>query len=106
MNPTEIALNKSEDEFKQLCYKLKMKFEDMKKGGGQKNIDKEHGKGKLIARERIEYLIDQGTEFLDIGTFAGDGMYEEYGGCPGGGVLGGIGRVQGDIVSFLPMMLP
>ena len=64
-------------------------------GGGQKKIDDQHKKGKLTARERVAYLIDSGTEFLEIGLFVGEGMYAEHGGCPSGGVVTGMGYVSG-----------
>lgn len=64
-------------------------------GGGQKKLDDQHKKGKLTARERVTYLIDPDTEFLEIGLFAGDGMYAEHGGCPSGGVVTGLGYVSG-----------
>ena len=63
-------------------------------GGGKKKIEKEHSKGKLTARERIDYLIDQNSNFIEIGAFVGHDMYEEYGGCPAGGVVMGIGYVS------------
>lgn len=74
---------------------LKIKLDQVKLGGGQSRIEKEHNKGKLTARERIEYLRDDHSEFLEIGAFAADGMYEEEGGCPSGGVVTGIGFVEG-----------
>ena len=91
----DIEFNKNEDQFKQLVYQLKTKLKKVHLGGGEKNIAKQHEKGKLTARERIEYLIDEGSEFLEFGDFAGEGMYKEYGGCPGGGVVTGIGYVKG-----------
>lgn len=71
------------------------KTAQVKLGGGQKRIDAEHEKGKLTARERIDYLIDTGSEFLEIGAFAADGMYEEERGCPSAGVVTGLGYVSG-----------
>ncbi len=68
---------------------------EIKLGGGQKRIDKEHGKGKLTARERIEKLTDEGSRFYELGLWAGYEMYEEQGGCPSGGVVTGIGEVSG-----------
>ena len=65
------------------------------KGGGEKRIEKLHAKGKMTARERIKHLIDQDSHFFEIGAFAGHEMYEEYGGCPAGGVVTGIGYVSG-----------
>ncbi|GAB3793632.1 carboxyl transferase domain-containing protein [Spirosoma humi] len=64
-------------------------------GGGQKKIDDQHRKGKLTARERIDYLTDPEKPFVEIGLFAGEGMYAEQGGCPSGGVVVGIGYVSG-----------
>ena len=64
-------------------------------GGGQKKIDDQHKKGKLTARERIDYLIDTDSQFLEIGLFTGEGMYAEHGGCPSGGVVTGLGYVSG-----------
>ncbi len=74
---------------------LNEKIEKTKLGGGQGRIDKEHSKGKLTARERIDYLRDDDSEFLEIGAFVADGMYEDEGGCPSGGVVTGIGKVSG-----------
>lgn len=68
---------------------------EIKLGGGSKRIEKEHGKGKLTARERIERLIDNESRFHELGLWAGYEMYEEEGGCPGGGVVTGIGDVSG-----------
>ncbi len=90
-----IALNKNEDAFKQLCYKLSHKLEQVKLGGGEKKIAKQYEKGKLTARERINFLKDDEADFLEIGAFAGEGMYKEYGGCPSGGVVVGITKVSG-----------
>jgi len=58
-------------------------------------MQREHDRGKLTARERIEALIDDPEAFHEIGIFAGDGMYEEEGGCPAGGTVMGLGHVNG-----------
>jgi len=91
----DLEFNKNEDLFKQLCTQLKHREKLTKLGGGEKKIESQHKKGKLTARERIDYLTDEGSEFLEVGLFAGDGMYEEEGGCPSGGVVTGIGYVMG-----------
>jgi acetyl-CoA carboxylase carboxyltransferase component len=91
----DLEFNKNEDLFKQLCTQLKHREKITKLGGGEKKIDSQHKKGKLTARERIDYLTDKDSEFLEVGLFAGDGMYEEEGGCPSGGVVTGIGYVMG-----------
>jgi 3-methylcrotonyl-CoA carboxylase beta subunit len=93
--PADLEFNKNEDQFKQLLSQLQHKSKKIKEGGGKKKIDEQHKKGKLTARERIEYLIDKQSSFLEIGLFAGDGMYQEHGGCPSGGVITGIGYVSG-----------
>ncbi|MEN2282799.1 acyl-CoA carboxylase subunit beta [Algoriphagus sp. SE2] len=87
--------------FKSLLEELKTKTEQVKLGGGTKRIAKEHEKGKLTARERINYLVDKDSEFLEIGAFAADGMYEEEGGCPSAGVVTGIGYVKGRMVMIV-----
>lgn len=79
----------------QLVEQMTNYLEKIKLGGGLKNIAKQHDRGKLTARERITYLIDPDTEFLELGAFVGFEMYKEYGGCPAGGTVGGIGYVSG-----------
>jgi len=91
----DIEFNKNEDLNKQMVYELKTKFAKVSLGGGEKASAKQKEKGKLLARERIDYLRDKDTTFVEVGAFAGDGMYEEYGGCPSGGVVCGIGYVSG-----------
>ncbi|WP_297336966.1 acyl-CoA carboxylase subunit beta [Algoriphagus sp.] len=84
--------------FDDLLTTLKQKYQQVKLGGGLKRIEKEHEKGKLTARERIAYLLDKESEFLEIGAFAADGMYQQEGGCPSAGVVTGIGYVSGRMV--------
>ena len=79
---------------KQLISLLQSKEKKTRLGGGEKKIDELHQKGKLTARERIQYLVDKDSGFMEIGLFAGDGMYQEVGGCPGGGVVTGIGYIH------------
>ena len=64
-------------------------------GGGSASLAKQKERNKLTARERIDYLIDNDSNFIEIGAFAGFGMYEEYGGCPAGGAVAGMGYVSG-----------
>lgn len=91
----DLEFNRNEDVYKQLIHQLQTKANKTRLGGGQKKIDDQHAKGKLTARERIEYLTDKGSDFLEIGLFTGDGMYTEYGGCPSAGVVAGIGYIHG-----------
>ncbi|HOY48333.1 MAG TPA: carboxyl transferase domain-containing protein [Flavobacteriales bacterium] len=90
-----IEANRNEDTMKLLLSSMRQKLEKVMLGGGKKRIDKEHEKGKMTARERIQYLLDKGAEQLEIGAFVGDGMYEEHGGCPSGGVVVVIGYIKG-----------
>ena len=86
--------NKNEDYNRLLASDLRTRLAKVRLGGGQKRIDKHHEKGKMTARERIDYLLDKGSESLEIAAFAGDGMYEDHGGCPSAGVVVKIGYVQ------------
>jgi len=90
-----IEFNKNEDINKQLAFHVKSRLKQIYKGGGEKSAAKQKEKGKLLARERIDYLIDDNSDFLEIGAFAAEGMYEAQGGCPSAGVVCGIGYVSG-----------
>ena len=89
------ATNNHEDWMKAAVQEMQQHFEVIKLGGGKKSIDKQKEKNKLTARERIEYLLDKGSVFTEIGSFAGFDMYEEQGGCPCGGTVAGIGYISG-----------
>jgi len=91
----DINFNKNEDYNKLLLSDLKQKFAKVKIGGGEKRIEKLHSEGKMTARERIDYLLDSKAKSIEIGAFAGDGMYTEHGGCPSGGVVVKIGYISG-----------
>ena len=80
---------------------MRLKISDLKrrkaiilKGGGKEKIKKQHDKGKLTARERIDFLKDPDAIFFEIGLFAGYEMYSDYGGCPAGGVIAGITYIK------------
>lgn len=96
----DLEFNRNEDVFKQLCFQLESKLKRVALGGGEKKIEEQHQKGKLTARERVAYLVDKETEFVEIGTLAGEGMYEDIGGCPGGGVVTGLGYVSGRLCAI------
>ena len=91
----DLNFNKNEDHNRLLLSDLKKRFAQVKLGGGQKRIDKLHAEGKMTARERIDYLLDEKAKSIEIGAFVGDGMYEEHGGCPSGGVVVKIGYISG-----------
>jgi len=90
----DINFNKNEDHNKLLISELKKRLVKVKLGGGQERINKHHEKGKMTARERIDYLLDSNTKSIEIGAFAGDNMYKDHGGCPCGGVVVKIGYIQ------------
>ncbi|MBP9789636.1 MAG: acyl-CoA carboxylase subunit beta [Bacteroidia bacterium] len=92
---TDIEFNKNEDSMRQLVDHLKHRQSKIAEGGGPKNAAKQKEQGKMLARERIEYLIDKNTDFFEIGAFVAEDMYAEYGGCPAAGVVAGIGYVKG-----------
>ncbi|RZS93898.1 acyl-CoA carboxylase subunit beta [Aquimarina brevivitae] len=91
----DLNFNKNEDHNKLLVSELKRRLAKVKLGGGEKRIEKLHAKGKMTARERINYLLDNEEKAIEIGAFAGEDMYEEHGGCPSGGVVVKIGHVSG-----------
>ena len=73
----------------------------IREGGGAKAIETQHGRGRLTVRERLKLLLDDGTEFFELGLFAAFGMYEEWGGAPGAGVVTGLGRVAGRLTMVI-----
>ena len=78
-----------------LMEQLDERLKKIYQGGGKKAIAKQKERNKLTARERIDYLVDRDTPFVEIGAFAGYEMYEEDGGCPAGGTVAGVGYVSG-----------
>lgn len=108
-SPASIGTTALEDETFQerrrkylaLIDNFRERAERIRRGGGRKAIERHHDRGKLTARERIDQLVDKSGEFLEIGRYAGEGMYEEEGGCPAGGVVAGTGRVNGCLCVIL-----
>jgi 3-methylcrotonyl-CoA carboxylase beta subunit len=90
-----IQFNANEDFNKLKVSQLKSELLKIYKGGGAKRIENEHSKGKLTARERLEYLFDSGYPNIEIGAFAGYEMYGKHGGCPAGGVIVKMGYISG-----------
>ena len=91
----DINFNKNEDHNKLLLSAMDKKFYQVCKGGGDDKIKKHQQKGKMTARDRIDFLLDKKVESIEIGAFAGDDMYKEHGGCPSGGVIVKIGYISG-----------
>ncbi len=90
-----IDFNRNEDVMKLALSHIKNLVTKIEEGGGKKAIAKQKDRNKLTARERLQYLLDKNKPFIEIGVFAGFGMYDEYGGCPAGGTVAGIGYVSG-----------
>jgi len=91
----DINFNKNEDFNKLQIAALKKKLLKVYKGGGNVKIENHQAKGKLTARERINYLFDKNSNTIEIAALAGDGMYKEQGGCPSAGVVVKIGYIEG-----------
>jgi 3-methylcrotonyl-CoA carboxylase beta subunit len=80
---------------------LKAEEDAIRSGGGAKAADSQRAKGRLTVRERLGLLLDEGTELLELGLWAAYGMYSEYGGAPGAGVVTGLGRVSGRLCMII-----
>src|SRR5699024_1976903 len=91
----DIKFNKNEDKNKLKLVELRERLEKIHLGGGEKRIEKHHAKGKMTARERIDFLLDDSENAIEIGAFAADKMYEDGGGCPSAGAVVKIGKVSG-----------
>ncbi len=91
----DLEFNKNEDGMRLAVSQMKSRHAQISLGGGKKAMEKAKEKGKMSPRERIEYLIDKGSVFTEIGAFAGYEMYKEHGGCPAGGTVAGLGYVSG-----------
>jgi len=95
MSKINLEENQNIDAMQLAMSRVNHRLDKIYEGGGKKKIEKQHKRGKMTARERVAFLIDDDTDFFEIGAFAGFEMYEEYGGCPAGGVVVGIGYVSG-----------
>ncbi len=95
--PQTDAFEKRRAYFLELLEKLNRLKESIRQGGGPRRIEREHKRGKLTARERIARLLDDPADFTELGIFAGHEMYEEEGGCPAGGTVMGLGKVNGKL---------
>ena len=94
---TDMEFNLNEDHNRLLVRELNAKLKEVAQGGGERSVTKHKAKGKMTARERITYLLDDKYDYVEVGALAADGMYEEYGGCPSAGVVVVIGKVSGKL---------
>jgi len=93
MGRKDLNASINKDENKLGVSRMHRRLERIYLGGGKEKIEKQHARGKLTARERIDYLIDDNSYFFELGAFAGFGMYKEHGGAPAGGVVMGLGYI-------------
>ena len=98
MKDKQLQANRNADAMRLAWSSIRDQIEKAALGGGRQRIEKEHAKGKLTARERLDRLFDSGSRPIEIGALAGEGMYEQEGGCPGGGVVVQMGHVEGRLV--------
>lgn len=96
-----LEFNKNEDAMRLTISQMRQRHAQISLGGGKKAIEKAKEKGKLSPRERIDYLIDADTEFQEIAAFTAYEMYQEHGGCPAGGTVGGLGFVSGKLCMII-----
>ncbi|MEY4291964.1 MAG: hypothetical protein RIQ61_341 [Bacteroidota bacterium] len=96
-----LEFNKNEDAMRLIISQMRQRHAQISLGGGKKAIEKAKEKGKLSPRERIDYLIDVDTEFQEIAAFTAYEMYQEHGGCPAGGTVGGLGFVSGKLCMII-----
>ena len=95
MTKQQIEAAQNEDAMKLAVSNINRHLAKIYEGGGKKRLERQRLEGKMTARERIEFLLDEGQPQIEIGAFAGYEMYEEYGGCPAAGVIVVIGYVKG-----------
>lgn len=91
----DLEFNKREDVNKLKLSEIRQTLAKIKLGGGEKALQKQRDQGKMTARERLDYLFDKNSNTIEIGAFAGYGMYEKEGGCPAGGVVVKMGYISG-----------
>jgi acetyl-CoA carboxylase carboxyltransferase component len=101
LDPESARLKANRTALHALLAALRAEEASIRLGGGAKAAEAQHAKGRLTARERLDLLLDQGPEFLELGLWAARGMYAEYGGAPGAGVVTGIGRVSGRLCMII-----
>jgi acetyl-CoA carboxylase carboxyltransferase component len=101
LDPESARLKANRTALHALLAALRAEEASIRLGGGAKAAEAQHAKGRLTARERLDLLLDEGPDFLELGLWAARGMYAEYGGAPGAGVVTGIGRVSGRLCMII-----
>src|SRR5437870_4799447 len=93
IDPASAEFRENEAHMQLLLEELRERRDQAKAGGGGEAVKRHREQGKLLARERIEKLLDPETPFLEIGALAGHGLYDVA--SPSAGIVTGIGRVRG-----------
>ena len=101
VDPTSARYEKNMRAMADIVAQVRNQEEKLREGGGTKTIESQHNKGRLTVRERLRLLLDSESEFLELGLFAANGMYEEWGGAPAAGVVTGLGRIQTRLVMII-----
>jgi len=101
IDPTSPRFEKNMRAMAERVSRLRNEQESIQEGGGAKNIESQHKKGRLTARERLALLLDPGTELFELGLYAAWGMYGEWGGAPAAGVVTGLGRIHGRLFMLI-----
>ena len=81
------------DAMRALVDDLRDKVAAIEQGGGERARERHLSRGKLLPRERVRLLLDEGAPFLELSQFAGWQMYDDD--VPAGGIITGIGPVEG-----------
>ena len=101
VNVTSLRYEKNMRAMAELVAAMRTEEEKIREGGGAKGTAAQHAKGRLTARERIALLLDEGTEFFELGLYAAHQMYEEWGGAPAAGTITGLGRIHGKLFMLI-----
>src|SRR6202167_4892592 len=101
LDPQAPRAEVNRDAILQLLAELRAEEQSIRQGGGAKAAEAQRAKGRLTVRERLKLLLDEGTELFELGLWAAYGMYAEYGGAPGAGVVTGLGRVNGRLCMII-----
>src|SRR4051812_40432747 len=101
IDPTSARFEKNMRAMAELVSTMRNEEDEIALGGGDKAIESQHKKGRLTARERIDLLVDPGTEFSELGVYAAYRMYEDWGGAPSAGVVTGLARIHGRLFMLI-----
>jgi 3-methylcrotonyl-CoA carboxylase beta subunit len=101
VDPTSARFEKNMRAMADLVAQVRNQEETIREGGGAKNIEAQHSKGRLTARERIALLLDPGSEFFELGLYCAWEMYAEWSGAPAAGVITGLGRIHGRLFMLI-----